>query len=104
MLARGESQRCPCCRRELVIPAIEHYFTKSTVLLRLFNLLTEHPYGLTHAELMWEIYRGKEPNCISALSARISQFNKAARARGLGLRIYSKGGSLRRYRIFVVRT
>ena len=94
---------CPCCGRELVLPCIEHFIRAAPVLQTIFRLLCDHPHGLTKVELLFQVYRGREPNCDSALSARISQFNRAARLRRLGIRIWSKSESGRRYRIFIIK-
>ena len=69
----------------------------------LFNALCEHPYGLTSAELIWKIWKGKcEPNW-PGINVRVAHINQAAKKHRAGLRIRGRGGPGSKYLIHIVR-
>lgn len=83
-----------------------------SLVVRMFNLLCEHPHGLTSTEIMDKLYADRVDGgpLWNSVNVRVHRFNQLARKHGLGLRIACRAGDKRctrganqRYCIWVIR-
>lgn len=77
-----------------------------SVSFKIFDLLCDHPYGLTAkqlAEQVWTADDGGPDWWNSSIQVSVLRINRLAQACGIGLRVRGSGGPGSRYQIWVVR-
>ena len=83
------------------------FLERAPVSGRIFDLLCEHPYGLTSRELADKVYAddpdGGPDWAAESINGLVWQMNQRAKKEGLGIRIRGHGGPGSKYLIYVVR-